>query len=273
MNLLEVRNLTICDRRNGEVLVKDVDFELQANTCLGIVGESGSGKSVTCKALIGLCNPWLEAAGTVRFAGVDLLAVSENALRQIRAKRICMILQDAMTVFDPLYTIGDQMLETLAETLGYKKPQARAITLTALEKLCIHDPAGVIRKYPHQLSGGMLQRCMIALALAVKPDIVIADEPTTALDSINQAEVVAEFQRLRDMTGAAVIFISHDLGVVQKLAQQVLVMQNGRRVEYGAAEQVFTNPQHEYTRYLVETRIALTQSFRDAMAGRHRQLC
>ncbi|MDU4961748.1 MAG: ABC transporter ATP-binding protein [Sporomusaceae bacterium] len=271
MSLLEVRNLTIRDRRSGETLVENVSFELQANTCLGIVGESGSGKSLTCKALIGLGNPWLETAGSVRFDGTELLSMPEPALRRIRARRICMILQDAMTAFDPLCTMGAQMRETLMETMGCSKSQAQAVTLTALAKMCIRQPDKVIGQYPHQLSGGMLQRCMVALALAVKPDIVIADEPTTALDSINQAEVVAEFRRLREITGTAVLFISHDLGVVQKLAQQVLVMKDGRRMEYGAAAQVFSQPRHDYTRYLVDTRIALTQAFRDAMARRHEQ--
>lgn len=273
MNLLEVRNLTVYDRRTGEMLVENVNFELQANTCLGIVGESGSGKSVACKSLIGLANPWLQTAGSAQFAGSDLLTLPEETLRRIRARRICMILQDAMTAFDPLCTIGSQLQETLVGARGYDKQQAKAVALTALAKMCIRQPEKVSGQYPHQLSGGMLQRCMVALALAVEPDIVIADEPTTALDSINQAEVVAEFQRLREITGSAIIFISHDLGVVQRLAQQVLVMKAGQRVEYGAAEQVFTNPQHEYTRYLVATRIALTQAFRDARAGRRRESC
>nr|WP_092070826.1 ABC transporter ATP-binding protein [Dendrosporobacter quercicolus]NSL48385.1 ABC transporter ATP-binding protein [Dendrosporobacter quercicolus DSM 1736]SDM15122.1 nickel transport system ATP-binding protein [Dendrosporobacter quercicolus] len=273
MSLLNVRGLTVRDLRNGEVLVNNVDFALQANTCLGIVGESGSGKSVTCKALIGLTNPWLETTGDVRFAGSSLLAAPAEKLRQIRAKRICMILQDAMTAFDPLYTMGDQLIETLRETLSWDRRQAQSAALEALEKMCIRDPAGVMQKYPHQLSGGMLQRCMIALALAVRPDIVIADEPTTALDSINQREVVDEFRRLQAVTGTAIIFVSHDLGVVEKLAQQVLVMQNGERVEYGAAAQVFYNPQHEYTRYLVDTRIALTKPFRDAMIRRCKISC
>lgn len=273
MSLLNVSGLTVRDVQSGELLVNKVAFDLQANTCLGIVGESGSGKSVTCKALIGLLNPWLKAEGNVRFSGISLLDAPEEQLRQIRARRICMILQDAMTAFDPLYTMGDQMVESLCETMAWDKRQAKSVALEALEKMCLREPAGVMKKYPHQLSGGMLQRCMTALALAVKPDIVIADEPTTALDSINQREVVEEFCRLQEITGTAIIFVSHDLGVVEMLAQQVLVMKNGESVEYGEAAQVFSNPQHAYTRYLVDTRIALTKPFRDAMTERGKASC
>ena len=129
----------------------------------------------------------------------------------------------------------------------------------------INNPEEVIKKYPHQLSGGMLQRCMIAIAIAMKPDIIIADEPTTALDSINQREVVEEFKRLRDVTGTSLIFISHDLGVVQSLADDILVMKNGECVEYGTAKKIFENPQHEYTKYLIDTRVSLTESFIKAM--------
>lgn len=266
MSLLEVKGLTVCDARNNEVLVKNIDFTLEANTCLGIVGESGSGKSITCKSLLGLTNSWLKTSGSVTFDGMNLLTADKEQLRQIRGKRICMILQDAMTAFDPLYNIGYQMIETLCAHTELTKQDTEAVVIEALEKMCIHNPVEVIKKYAHQLSGGMLQRCMIALAMALKPDIIIADEPTTALDSINQREVVEEFQRLREITGTAVIFISHDLGVVQNLAQKVLVMRHGERVEYGSAKEIFNNPQHEYTRYLVDTRIALTKSFREAMS-------
>lgn len=273
MSLLQVKNLTVRDVRNNETLINNVNFELEANSCLGIVGESGSGKSITCKSLLGLTNPWLKASGSVIFDGVNLLTTDKERLRQIRGKQICMILQDAMTAFDPLYTIGYQMTETLCENTGLDKQGAETAAMEALEKMCIHEPDQVIKKYAHQLSGGMLQRSMIALAMALKPDIIIADEPTTALDSINQREVVEEFQRLREITGTAVIFISHDLGVVQNLAQKVLVMGNGEGVEYGSAKEIFHNPQHEYTRYLVDSRIALTKSFRESMSKRRDDIC
>lgn len=268
MSLLIVRDLTVRDTRNNDILARNINFEIESNTCLGIVGESGSGKSITCKALLDLTNPWLEVSGTVIFDGIDLFRINKQELRRIRGKRICMILQDAMTAFNPLYTIGYQMCETLCEKADLDFKKAELTAAEALEKMRIYQPAAVMKKYPHQLSGGMLQRCMIALAMAIKPDIIIADEPTTALDSINQREVVQEFRRLRELTGTAVIFISHDLGVIQYLAQQILVMRNGEQVEYGTAKQIFTNAQNEYTRYLIETRIALTRSFHNVMKER-----
>ena len=176
-----------------------------------------------------------------------------------------MILQDAMSAFDPLSTIGSQMSETLCEKLEVSKKEAERISIVELKKMRIKEPVQVLEKYPHYLSGGMLQRCMIAIAMAVKPDIIVADEPTTALDSINQNEVVKEFQRLRNELDTAVIFISHDLGVVQRLAQTVLVMKEGKQVEYGKVEDVFSQPKHEYTQYLISTRVQLTKSFAKAM--------
>ena len=261
MSLLTVSNLSVRDKRTKEFLIKNISFTLDANACLGIVGESGSGKSITSKALLGLTDPWLDVAGTVQFDGVELLTADREALRIIRGKRICMILQDAMTAFDPLCTIGYQIVETLCEHTGASEKEAKLVTLAALEEMDIHEPLAVIKKYPHQLSGGMLQRCMIALALALKPDVIIADEPTTALDSIHQRQVLEQFQKLRQISNTAVIFISHDLGVIQYLAQQVLVMRAGQQVEYGEAGQVLSRPQHPYTRCLVDTRIALTRPF------------
>lgn len=265
MSLLKVKKLSVKDVKNNEELVSNVSFELNSNICLGIVGESGSGKSMTAKAILGLTNPWLKVTGIIEFDNMDLLKAKEEAIRKIRGNRICMILQDAMSAFDPLYTIGYQMLETLCENMNISKKEAEKISVDALEKMCINEPDQVIKKYPHQLSGGMLQRCMIALAMTMKPDIIIADEPTTALDSINQREVVEEFKRLREITGTAIIFISHDLGVVQHLAQDILVMKDGKCVEYGNANKIFKNPKHEYTKYLIDTRLELTDSFRKAM--------
>lgn len=260
-----MKNLTITDKSTKEVIVKDVSFSLERNCCMGIVGESGSGKSLTSKAIVGLMSPSLKVDGSVQFDGQNLLQMKSNEMREIRGSRICTILQDAMSAFDPLYTIGYQIKETLCEKLAVSKTAAEKIAIIELEKMLIKDPKQVLKKYPHQLSGGMLQRCMIAIAMAVKPDIIIADEPTTALDSISQNEVVLEFQRLRKELDTAVIFISHDLGVIQKLAQYVLVMKEGKQVEYGKVEDVFTQPKHEYTKYLVNTRVQLTKSFAEAM--------
>lgn len=263
--ILELKNVVVNDTRSNEVIVHGSSFIVRKNTCLSIVGESGSGKSMTTKAILGLTNPWLKISGTAKYKGKNLIGLKQSELRKIRGKNICMIPQDAMTSFDPLYTIGYQMIETFVENLGISKEGSKKLAIESLDKMLINNPEEVIKKYPHQLSGGMLQRCMIAIAIAMKPDIIIADEPTTALDSINQREVVEEFKRLRDVTGTSLIFISHDLGVVQSLADDILVMKNGECVEYGTAKKIFENPQHEYTKYLIDTRVSLTESFIKAM--------
>lgn len=268
-NVLSVRNLTVTDLRNQEKIIDGVSFDLKKNKCLGIVGESGSGKSMTVRAILGLTNPWLDVAGAAELLGdnsaLDLLRQDEGTLRTIRGQRICMIIQDAMSAFDPLARVGSQMSETFIENQGVSQSDAIDMALRALKLLNMHDAEQVLKKYPHQLSGGMLQRCMIATALAMKPDIIIADEPTTALDSINQRQVVEEFKFLRREIGTAIIFISHDLGVVQHLSDQLLVMRYGERVEYGEAEAIFSNPQHEYTKYLIDSRLEMSASFKSVM--------
>ena len=263
--ILELENVVVKDPRSNEVIVHGSSFVVSKNKCLSIVGESGSGKSMTTKAILGLTNPWLKISGSAKYKGKNLIGLKQSELRKIRGKNICMIPQDAMTSFDPLYTIGYQMIETFVENLGISKEESKKLAIESLDKMLINNPEEVIKKYPHQLSGGMLQRCMIAIAIAMKPDIIIADEPTTALDSINQREVVEEFKRLRDVTGTSLIFISHDLGVVQSLADDILVMKNGECVEYGTAKKIFENPQHDYTKYLIDTRVSLTESFIKAM--------
>ena len=263
--ILELENVVVKDPRSNEVIFHWSSFVVSKNKCLSIVGESGSGKSMTTKAILGLTNPWLKISGSAKYKGKNLIGLKQSELRKIRGKNICMIPQDAMTSFDPLYTIGYQMIETFVENLGISKEESKKLAIESLDKMLINNPEEVIKKYPHQLSGGMLQRCMIAIAIAMKPDIIIADEPTTALDSINQREVVEEFKRLRDVTGTSLIFISHDLGVVQSLADDILVMKNGECVEYGTAKKIFENPQHEYTKYLIDTRVSLTESFIKAM--------
>ena len=263
--ILELENVVVKDPRSNEVIVHGSSFVVSKNKCLSIVGESGSGKSMTTKAILGLTNPWLKISGSAKYKGKNLIGLKQSELRKIRGKNICMIPQDAMTSFDPLYTIGYQMIETFVENLGISKEESKKLAIESLDKMLINNPEEVIKKYPHQLSGGMLQRCMIAIAIAMKPDIIIADEPTTALDSINQREVVEEFKRLRDVTGTSLIFISNDLGVVQSLADDILVMKNGECVEYGTAKKIFENPQHEYTKYLIDTRVSLTESFIKAM--------
>lgn len=267
--LLEVRNLRVTDERDQDEIIHDVSFAVAENSCLGIVGESGSGKSMITRALLGITNPWLKSQGLAVFKSrnseLDLLREDENTMRKIRGKQIAMILQDAMSAFDPIAKIGDQMAETFVENKQLTKKQSLTLAKEALGLINIHDPEQVLKKYPHQLSGGMLQRCMIATALAMEPDLIVADEPTTALDSINQGQVVEEFKMIREKMGTALIFISHDLGVVKHLSDRLLVMKDGAAVEYGDAADIFANPQHAYTKYLIDTRMELTESFRKAM--------
>lgn len=266
MNILKVKELYIKDKKNNIDIVKNINFSLEKHTCLGIVGESGSGKSMTVKALLGLTNNNIEVSGNVTYdENIELLKIKPNELRKIRGQKICMILQDPMSSFNPLYTIGQQMVQTLKENKGILKKEAREISIEALRKMSIYEPEEVINKYPHQLSGGMLQRCTIALAMTMEPDIIIADEPTTALDSINQKEVIEEFKRLIELKKASVIFISHDLGIVRYLAETVLVMKKGIPVEYGKTKEILSTPIESYTKYLVNTRIELTKSFNEAM--------
>ncbi|WP_147565755.1 ABC transporter ATP-binding protein [Clostridium tyrobutyricum] len=267
MRLLEVKDLSIENLKTHTKIIDSISFELDSDQCLGIVGESGSGKSMTSKAILGLTDPWLKVTGSVKFKNIDLIGSDKNAIGRVRGKQICTILQDAMSAFDPLYTIGYQMIETLTENRNISNREARKISIMALERLCIDNASRVMKKYPHQLSGGMLQRCMIAAALVMEPDIIIADEPTTSLDSINQRQVVEIFKQLRQTTDTAIIFISHDLAVIQQLSQNILVMKDGRRVEYGNAHKIFKNPENDYIRYLIDMRLKLSEPFSKSMSS------
>lgn len=265
MEFLAVNNLFLKDVRTEAVILDNLSFTLGKNECLGIVGESGSGKSMTVKAMLGLVNPWLHVTGSASFKGKDMLQLDDKSLRNIRGRHICMIFQDAMSAFNPLYTIGYQLIETLEEKTHLSKKEARQLIIAELERVGLRQVPQVLQKYPHQLSGGMLQRCMIAIAVAIKPDIIIADEPTTALDAITQGEVIHLLHNLKDELGIALIFISHDLGVIQDLADYVLVMKEGKQMEYGTVEKVFKYPEIDYTKYLIQTRKKLSYSFEQAI--------
>ena len=267
--VLTVRDLRVVQRASGQPLVHGVSFTLAAGACLGIVGESGSGKTLTCRSLMGLLPPTLAGEGRAVFGDIDLVHAPAEQMRQIRGSKIAMVLQQPMTAFDPLYTMGAQFRETLAAHGASSPAQADALAVTMFGRVRLDAPHEILRCYPHELSGGMLQRCMIALALALEPQLIIADEPTTALDAETQFEVVQRFQELRVQCNTAMIFVSHDLGVVQRLADAVLVMKDGRCVEYGPAETVFNAPQHEYTQYLIRTRLALTRGFESMLESSH----
>ena len=262
--VLEVRNLRITHQSKMR-LVQPLNFTLDAGTCLGIVGESGSGKTLICRSLMGLLPPTLKADGTALFEGTDLLHAESETMRSLRGCKIAMVMQQPMTAFDPLYTLGKQFMETMTAHGICDPVQAKQLAIGLLERVRLANSEEVMNSYPHQLSGGMLQRCMIALALIMKPAVIIADEPTTALDAETQFEVVQQFLELRKKHNTAMIFVSHDLGIVQCLADGLLVMKDGECVESGRAEDIFNAPQHPYTQYLISTRIALTKNFRSVL--------
>ncbi|CNL99624.1 ABC transporter ATP-binding protein [Yersinia frederiksenii] len=265
MTLLTVNHLCVTEPHTGNRLISDVSFNLAENECLAIVGESGCGKSMICHAILGLVTPSLNVQGDICFRGQSRQDMKAAQWSQLRGCQLGMVMQDAMSAFDPLYTIGSQIAETLLAHGRYSPAQLQVKTHAMLEQVQLRHPAEICKKYPHQLSGGMLQRVMIALTLALKPDVIIADEPTTALDCITQYEVIELFIRLRQQTASSMIFVSHDLAVVRRIAQRILVMKEGQVVESGLTEQIFCHPQHPYTQYLVETRTALSRRFNQIM--------
>jgi nickel transport system ATP-binding protein len=267
--LLEVDDLCIglSQKKRSVSLVENVSFGLKNHGCLGIVGESGSGKSLTCKAIIGLLDAQFDVSGSVCFQGQNLLTLDNQRLRRIRGKNICMILQHPMNAFNPMLRIVDHLTETFCAHLAVDKRQAYALALDSLRLMEIKAPEETLRKYPHQLSGGMLQRIMIGIALALEPDLIIADEPTTALDSITQANIMRAFVDIRQRLGTSMIFISHDLGVINRIADDILVMHRGKAVEYGEKSEVLYRPKHEHSQFLVGTRQALLQKYYACLDG------
>src|SRR5512137_1231269 len=229
--------------------VDDVSFSLNKGETVGLVGESGCGKSVTALSIMRLVKdpPGKIVSGEILFDGTDLLQISAGRMKSIRGKRIAMIFQEPMTSLNPVYTIGDQIAEMLLvhENLSKKESWERAVDMIA--KVQIPVPERRAHEYPHQLSGGMRQRAMIAMALACKPEILIADEPTTALDVTIQAQIVELVKRLRDELGMAVVWITHDLGIIAGLADRVAVMYAGYIIEEALVKELYSNPQHPYT--------------------------
>jgi peptide/nickel transport system ATP-binding protein/oligopeptide transport system ATP-binding protein len=260
--VLDVRGLTTVFRtRGGEVhAVNAVSFHLNKGELLGVVGESGSGKSVTMMSLIGLLpQPPAEIrAGQVVLNGVDILTISQAQLREVRGAKIGFIFQDPMTSLNPVFTIGNQIAEPLRKHKGMTKSQAADRAVELLDLVGIPDARARLGAYPHQFSGGMRQRVMIAIALACDPDVLIADEPTTALDVTIQAQILELVKELRQKLGMAIIWITHDLGVIAGIADRVMVMYGGQVVEQAPVKDLFANPQHPYTRALLKTIPSLT---------------
>lgn len=255
MSLLEVKDLDVgFDTPDGEVnAVNKLNFSIQAGDALAIVGESGSGKTQTVMALMGLLAENGHADGQALFKGEDLLQMSTSDLNTRRGREIAMIFQDPMTSLNPYLRIEKQMIEVVRHHQGLKKAEARAHAVEMLRAVRIPDPERRIRQYPHEFSGGMRQRVMVAMGLLCAPDLLIADEPTTALDVTVQAQISNLMSALRSNSNTAIILITHDLGVVAGLCDRVLVMYAGEAVECGSVEQIYYDPRHPYTRGLLES--------------------
>jgi len=253
--LLSVRDLSVAFSQGGteSLAVGHVSFDIGKGETLALVGESGSGKSVSALSVLKLLPypPASHPSGEIRFGGKDLMKLGEKELRQVRGNKITMIFQEPMTSLNPLHTIEQQIVEVLSLHQGMRDEQARGRTLELLREVGIRDPEKRLGAYPHQLSGGQRQRVMIAMALANEPELLIADEPTTALDVTVQAQILELLAKLKQKNGMSMLFITHDLGIVRKIADRVCVMTKGKIVETGPTKEIFDNPQHAYTRHLL----------------------
>jgi peptide/nickel transport system ATP-binding protein len=274
--LLTVRDVTVrFETDEGAVHAVDrVSFDLARGEVLAIVGESGCGKSVTTMSLLGLLPPTASVEGSARFnGGVELIGAGEGELRRIRGREISFVFQDPMTSLNPVFTVGRQVGEVLRRHLGMSKAEARTRTVELLDLVGIPSPERRVDEYPHQLSGGMRQRVMIAIAIACEPKVLIADEPTTALDVTIQAAVLDVLRELRERLGMAIVLITHDLGVVADIADRVVIMYAGQKVEEAPVDELFAHPQHPYTVGLLGAapRVATTAVVVDSGNGSRRR--
>ncbi|RXT04293.1 ABC transporter ATP-binding protein [Ammoniphilus sp. CFH 90114] len=247
--ILEVRNLktTFKQSRSSITVVDGVDFTLEPGETLGIVGESGCGKSVTSLSIMRLLGKNAVTDGTIAFEGKNLLALSEKEMKKVRGNRVAMIFQEPMTSLNPLHSVGKQISEPLRNHLGLSKAQAKERTIQLLNAVGIPRADEIFSSYPHQLSGGMRQRVMIAMAMACQPKLIIADEPTTALDVTIQAQILELMKKLKKDNGTSIVMITHDLGVVAEMCERVIVMYAGQVVEEADIRTLFRSPKHPYT--------------------------
>ena len=250
--LLDVENLSVEFRIEDGVVkaVNSLSYTLHEHETLAILGESGSGKSVSAQAVMGILDtpPGFVTAGSVEFRGIDLLQVSEEVMaKEVRGQKIAMVFQDALTALNPVFTVGWQIGEMLRKHRGYSKKEAKEAAIELMERVKIPDARDRVNSYPHEFSGGMRQRAMIAMALSLDPDVLIADEPTTALDVTVQAQIMEILHELQSETGMGLILITHDLGVVAEVADRVVIMYAGRIMEEGEINDVFHHPAHPYT--------------------------
>jgi peptide/nickel transport system ATP-binding protein len=261
--ILSVRHLTTKLTHNGEAykVVDDLSFDLKKGETLAIVGESGCGKSMSALSIMRILPvpPALPSEGTILYEGKNLLELPEREMRKIRGAKISMIFQDPMTAFNPVYTIGSQLIEMVEVHLDLSKEEAYRLSIETLKEVSLPEPEKRMKEYPHQMSGGMLQRAMIAMAIICKPDVLIADEPTTALDVTIQAQILATLDELKRERGMAILLITHDMGVVAEIADRVIVMYASEKVEEALVEKIFDDPSHPYTQALFHARLGLTK--------------
>ena len=255
-NILEIKNLNISFQMEDELAraVHGVELTLEKGKVLGIVGESGCGKSVTAMSIMKLLpsNAIIES-GEILYNGINLLNLSQNEMQKIRGSKISLIPQDPLTSLNPLYTVGEQIIETIEYHRGISRKEATEIAVESLKSVKIPEPENRLNDYPHQFSGGMRQRAIIAMALCCNPELIIADEPTTALDVTVQAQILDLIKQIQAERGTSLIFITHDLGVIAEFCNHVAVMYAGRIVEYAQVEDIFNNPLHPYTKGLLES--------------------
>ncbi len=263
--MLRIKDLDVYikEGEKNNKIIDNISFNVEKNTCLGILGESGSGKSITCKAILGLLDKNFEIKGEAFFKGKNILALSEEGKRKLRGNSISMIVQNPMTAFNPLYTVGNQVIETFIEHMRISKNEAKALAMESFKKMNLKNPKEILKKYPHELSGGMLQRIMIGITIFLEPDLIVADEPTTAIDSLNQREVIKEFLKMKEDLKTSMIFVTHDLSVLSEVSDNIIVMNKGKIIEYGTKEDIILNPRNEHTKFLVETRLKLLRKFKE----------
>ncbi|QGQ47951.1 nickel import ATP-binding protein NikD [Metabacillus sediminilitoris] len=256
-NVLQVKDLHVQVKTKDGVtpLVQEINFELKPGRVLGLVGESGCGKTVTSMSIFQLLDRKTTTIdGSITLQGRELNGLADKEMRKIRGKDIAFIMQNPMNAFTPVFTIGHQFIETIRSHTQWNKKQATELAIEAMQHVNLPNPANLLKSYPFQLSGGMLQRVMIAIAACLHPAVIIADEPTTALDVNNQKKVLYHLDKIRSEYGSAILLISHDLGVISEMADEVAVMKNGRIVEKADVFQLFDEPQHEYTKKLLNAR-------------------
>lgn len=248
-------------------LVKGVSFSVKQGECLGILGESGSGKSMSIKAAMGLLDKNFAVSGSAKFQGEELIGKCAEELRRLRGGQIGIVLQNPMTSFDPLYRIGSQIAETFATHQKWDAREIKEKSIEMLYKMQIRNPEEALEKYPYQLSGGMLQRIMIGIAMSMEPSLLIADEPTTAIDAITQFDILNEFAAIKQKHKTAMIFISHDLNAVSRIADKIVVLNQGTVVDQGDFHHILHQAADPYTRLLIEKRTDVMRKYRRALEG------